>query len=505
MRRHVLPSSIRPILLACCLLLAPRPVDAGECPDVPGDVAPGLLDVSTQPPTWLPQGDGRLSAADAVVLALAARGEILLAFAPGASFPCVGLPGDLHPGVELDSTDPPSWAALGDGVLTEDDIAAMTRQVVGARAPLPRGRGGTWTGALDVLIGGEPTTLQAAFHFQDALRAVSGCASFDGDEAMELTGSIDGDDITLVVTAVPADSDDCHLFPVTFEFLATGEDRLELAGASGDVCDGDGAGGHEPLQSLQGVGGSLQPAHVGGSWTGTVTIEFDGVPKEMDLLLTLGLGCGGIEGLLSHDGGEGGIVRGHLSGDVLTLKVTAVEAPESDDCHLFPVTLAFDVSGEEWELVSASGFACSGDGNGGHLPLEVLSGGSGGLARRALTGTWTGDVVLTVSDEPFPVLLQVQLVQFAGSLTGSACYDGGEVHPLVGHVDGDDLTLVITPVEALESDDCHLYPINYGLTIEQGALTIDAAMGHVCEGEGIPGTHSSLDAVTDGEGTLVRH
>lgn len=46
----------------------PRTLGAGSCPVTPGDMAPGVLDNSTNPPTLHPTGDGVVNVSDVVAL-----------------------------------------------------------------------------------------------------------------------------------------------------------------------------------------------------------------------------------------------------------------------------------------------------------------------------------------------------------------------------------------------------------------------------------------------------
>jgi hypothetical protein len=46
----------------------------GQCPPIPGDLAPGVEDARTAPPTWRPTGDGEVNIGDVVALLRAAVG-----------------------------------------------------------------------------------------------------------------------------------------------------------------------------------------------------------------------------------------------------------------------------------------------------------------------------------------------------------------------------------------------------------------------------------------------
>ena len=53
-----------PLLTAAALLLAcalADPSSAADCPPIAGDLAPGTLDLGTDPPTFLAMGDGTVS------------------------------------------------------------------------------------------------------------------------------------------------------------------------------------------------------------------------------------------------------------------------------------------------------------------------------------------------------------------------------------------------------------------------------------------------------------
>src|SRR5437870_2840505 len=114
--------------LATVLVLASagpsRAGDDSTCP-VPGDIAPGTLDTRTQPPTWRPVGDGRVTVTDVVAELRAAVGLQVIAGPDGGT--CPSMPGDLSPGLRDVHTLPSRWTIRGDGRTDISDVIATLR------------------------------------------------------------------------------------------------------------------------------------------------------------------------------------------------------------------------------------------------------------------------------------------------------------------------------------------------------------------------------------------
>lgn len=119
---------------------------------------------------------------------------------------------------------------------------------------------GNWAGTLQVTLDGAPTTVLMTAQMVQLGSSISGSITLsepsDPGEAANLGGSLSGDQLTLVATAVPMPTDDCHLFPITLLFTVAG-DVLTLSSASGQACDGNGVGGHLPLQTVGGGSGTV--------------------------------------------------------------------------------------------------------------------------------------------------------------------------------------------------------------------------------------------------------
>lgn len=103
------------------------------CPTLPGDVAPGVLDTSTNPPRFRITGDGVQSVNDVVALLRAAVGLQTLVYEPGGSSTCLPVPGDVVPGLTY-SGAVPVLSPVGDGIVNIADVVAMLRASVGLQS-----------------------------------------------------------------------------------------------------------------------------------------------------------------------------------------------------------------------------------------------------------------------------------------------------------------------------------------------------------------------------------
>ncbi|MEM7247593.1 MAG: beta-propeller domain-containing protein [Acidobacteriota bacterium] len=110
----------------CC------PPTASSC-DSLADVAPGVLDESEDLalPVWLREGDGVTDVNDVVTLLKTAVGLQELGIPGTGDGNCVLDLGDIAPGRLDDTTDPPTWIATGDGRIDIGDIVAALRVSVG--------------------------------------------------------------------------------------------------------------------------------------------------------------------------------------------------------------------------------------------------------------------------------------------------------------------------------------------------------------------------------------
>lgn len=119
---------------------------------------------------------------------------------------------------------------------------------------------GTWSGTLTITTSSGPFVSAATLTLVHEGSGVSGTMVFaddDDNEPLNVTGTLSGSTLTLVLTAIQSASDDCHLYPVTVVMGATAS-TLTAQSASGQVCDGDGMGGHEPLDPVSGASGTLR-------------------------------------------------------------------------------------------------------------------------------------------------------------------------------------------------------------------------------------------------------
>jgi hypothetical protein len=118
--------------LACLVLAAsvtlPAPASA-QCPASLGDLSPGTLDATTVPPTWRAVGDGVIDVSDVVALLRhAARLHDAQWAAPGPF--CTAAPGDVSPGTRVGATTPPLWTPLPDGTRDVGDVIVLLRLTV---------------------------------------------------------------------------------------------------------------------------------------------------------------------------------------------------------------------------------------------------------------------------------------------------------------------------------------------------------------------------------------
>lgn len=128
---------------------------------------------------------------------------------------------------------------------------------------------------------------------------------------------------------------------------------------------------------------------VTGTWSGIITPTgtWSGTPDEecgigpANITYVLSQSGNTVTGTYSMDGNPfAPIYSGFMSGNTLSI-TTFPQQMESDDCHLYGVTVTYTVSETTMTLTSASGTLCCGDGMGGHCALYTVTGGSGTLNR----------------------------------------------------------------------------------------------------------------------------
>ena len=107
------------------VIVAPSFVRA-DCPRVLGDVAPGFLEQSTEPPTWSVQGNEAVDIGDVIALLRAAVGLQSLAWLEPTER-CDPVPGDYAPGVVLASELGDRWVPDGDREIDIGDVVAVLR------------------------------------------------------------------------------------------------------------------------------------------------------------------------------------------------------------------------------------------------------------------------------------------------------------------------------------------------------------------------------------------
>jgi hypothetical protein len=101
-----------------------------DCTLTPGDLAPGTRDESVSPPWFHPTGNASVDVGDVVILLRGAvELDVIEWLDPAAGCPVV--PGDLAPGTLDETTIPPTWTVLGDGLVTVGDVVALLRVAVG--------------------------------------------------------------------------------------------------------------------------------------------------------------------------------------------------------------------------------------------------------------------------------------------------------------------------------------------------------------------------------------
>ena len=106
---------------------------ARACPTLPGDVAPGTIDSSTNPPTYRITGNGIVDVGDVVAGLRASVGLQALAYTSGGSATCLAVPGDIVPARTYSGTVP-VLSPLGDATLNIADVVALLRTSVGLQA-----------------------------------------------------------------------------------------------------------------------------------------------------------------------------------------------------------------------------------------------------------------------------------------------------------------------------------------------------------------------------------
>lgn len=120
-------SPVTALLLTCALAAAASRAPA-QCSTRLGDIAPGSLDTAATPPTWRAVGDGRIDIGDVVVALRSAVGLQDIAYWQAG---CPQVMGDVAPGWLDTSTSPPTWLPTGDGERNLGDVIALLRMTAG--------------------------------------------------------------------------------------------------------------------------------------------------------------------------------------------------------------------------------------------------------------------------------------------------------------------------------------------------------------------------------------
>lgn len=116
--------------LALAVVVAPAPSPAA-CPTALGDVAPGVLDPSTSPPTYWIEGDGEVNTGDVVVLLRHVAVLHDVRWSEAASGCPRALPGDVAPGRIDEGTQPATWVQHPDDAVDLGDVIVLLRLAVG--------------------------------------------------------------------------------------------------------------------------------------------------------------------------------------------------------------------------------------------------------------------------------------------------------------------------------------------------------------------------------------
>ena len=131
-----------------------------------------------------------------------------------------------------------------------------------------------------------------------------------------------------------------------------------------------------------GSDGGLAPnaVDVSGSWAGDLTyqtvVQTTNVAAFAFALVQTGSQVTGTDNTATGTGtASDATISGTQTGSSLSLTITASKVP-GDDCHLYPVSLTFDVGNGVLTLKSISGVECRGDGKGGHRSLDPITGGT---------------------------------------------------------------------------------------------------------------------------------
>ena len=115
---------------------------------------------------------------------------------------------------------------------------------------------GSWSGSLTVTTAAGSFVGPAVLSITQTGTNVTGTMDFEDDAPMSVAGSLSGTVLTITMTPAQGTSDDCHLYPVTLVFSAL-EATLTTTSGSGQVCEGDGVGGHTSLDAVTGASGTL--------------------------------------------------------------------------------------------------------------------------------------------------------------------------------------------------------------------------------------------------------
>jgi hypothetical protein len=116
---------------------------------------------------------------------------------------------------------------------------------------------GKWSGSMTLSIGGQTGSVVQLLELAQSGETVTGSETYQGDTySRRVQGSLVDATLTLVMTSPQKPQDDCHLYPWTWTYMASGG-SLTLNSVSGMDCEGNGIGGHKRLTPVSGGSGKL--------------------------------------------------------------------------------------------------------------------------------------------------------------------------------------------------------------------------------------------------------
>jgi hypothetical protein len=120
-----------------------------------------------------------------------------------------------------------------------------------------------------------------------------------------------------------------------------------------------------------------------------------------------------------------------------------------------------------------------------------------------LTGGWHGTLTITVQGGSGAMSVFYSLNQSGSTVTGTSIIgDDPSASISMATLSGNTLTITSHP-GATASDDCSAYSQTFTYTVSDPTMTVTAASGTLCSGDG-HGGHTSLTPITGATGTLRR-